>query len=248
VVAIKALVLDIETSPALADVWKLWDNNVGLSQLREVTNILCFAAKWHGSKKVEFHSDFHNGHAEMIGAAHELWSAADVLVHYNGDSFDLKHLRREFLLAGLNPPAPAQSVDLLRVVKKEFRFISNKLDHVSRQLGLVGKVAHSGHELWQQVMKDDPKAWATMRRYCMGDVRLTDDLYSRLKPWVGNHPHVGLIDGLGPETCNRCGSDKLQRRGWRHTLTGSYRAYQCQGCGGWSQSTSRDSGVKVRGT
>jgi hypothetical protein len=243
----KTLVLDIETSPALADVWKLWDNNVALSQLREVTQVIGVGAKWRGAKKVAFHSDFHDGHAEMVGAVHELWSAADVLVHFNGDSFDLKHLRREFLLAGLNPPPPVQSVDLLKATKAQFRFMSNKLDHVSQQLGLGAKVKHAGHELWQQCMAGDPKAWASMRRYCIQDVNLTERLLDRLAPWIKNHPHVGLIDGLGPETCNRCGSDKLQRRGWRHTLTGSYRAYQCQDCGGWSQATSRDTGVKIRG-
>lgn len=243
----KALVLDIETSPALADVWKLWDNNVSLSQLREVTRVIGVGAKWKGAKKVAFHSDFHGGHDDMVGAVHELWSAADVLVHYNGDSFDLKHLRREFLLAGLNPPAPAQSVDLLRVVKKEFRFISNKLDHVSQQLGLGAKVSHEGHTLWIQCLQGDPHAWGRMKRYCVQDVNLTDSLHDKLLPWIGNHPHVGLIDGKGAETCNKCGSDKLQRRGWRHTLTGSYRAFQCQACGGWSQSTSRDNGVKIKG-
>jgi hypothetical protein len=81
---VKALVLDIETSPALADVWKLWDNNVALSQLREVTQVIGVGAKWRGAKKVAFHSDFHDGHAEMVGAIHELWSAADCLVHFNG--------------------------------------------------------------------------------------------------------------------------------------------------------------------
>jgi uncharacterized protein YprB with RNaseH-like and TPR domain len=176
-------VLDIETSPALADVWKLWDNNVSLSQLREVTRVIAVGAKWKGAKKVTFVSDFHTGHLDMVCEIHEMWDAADVLVHYNGDSFDLKHLRREFLLADLNPPAPAQSVDLLKVVKKEFRFISNKLDHVAQQLGLGAKVAHEGHKLWIQCLQDDPKAWGRMKKYCVQDVNLTDSLHDRLAPW-----------------------------------------------------------------
>jgi hypothetical protein len=182
----------------------------------------------------------------MVGAIHELWSAADVLVHYNGDSFDLKHLRREFLLADLRPPSPVQSVDLLKVVKKEFRFISNKLDHVAQQLGLGAKVSHEGHKLWIQCLQGDPKAWGRMKRYCVQDVNLTDSLHDRLAPWHSGHPHAGLIDGKGGQTC-RCGSADIQWRGWAHTATSSYRRFQCMTCGGWGRAVKREAGSETRG-
>lgn len=243
----KTLVLDIETSPARADVWKLWDNNVGLSQLREVSHVISFAAKWHGKKPIMFHSDFHDGHEAMIQRAHALMDEADIVVTYNGNSFDLKHLRREFLLAGMKPPSPTQSIDLLLVAKKEFRFLSNKLAHVTEQLGLTGKLSHSGHELWQKCMANDEKAWATMRRYNRQDVLTTDELYSKLKPWISNHPSVGLIDGKEDPSCPKCQGTDLQSRGWAFTQTSQYKRYQCQGCGGWVRGTRRERGTMVRG-
>ncbi len=231
----KVAILDIETSPGLADVWKLWDCNVSLSQLREVTRVICFAAKWHGKPGVEFHSDHHDGHQSMVAAAHRIVDEADLVVHYNGTSFDMPHLHREFLLAGMDPPSPYKNVDLLRVVKRQFNFMSNKLDHVSQQLGLGQKTSHSGHNLWVQCLLGDEKAWNKMRAYNRHDVVLTEKLYDRLLPWVPNHPHAGLYTDDERPRCGRCGSTKLHKRGLAHAQRVSYQRYQCQGCGSWSR-------------
>lgn len=243
----KILTLDIETAPALADVWSLWNVNVGLSQLRQVSTVICFAAKWHGQRRVEFYSDHHNGHVNMVAHAHRLIGEADVVVHYNGAKFDMPHLRREFLLAELPPHRPVQEIDLLKVAKGRFRFQSNKLDHVSQQLGLGSKVKHAGRSLWVACMAGDEKAWAQMRRYNMADVRLTERLYDRLRPWIKGHPHMGLF--IGEEhCCNRCGSTDLERRGLAHTPLSSYQQYRCRQCGGWSRGKTAIARVDERGT
>src|SRR5690242_13408889 len=143
----KALVIDIETSPNLAHVWGLFNQNVSINQLRESTQVICWAAKWVGKPGVLFASDHHDGHEVVVQQAWELIDEADSLVTYNGANFDTKHLNREFLLAGLAPPSPVLQIDLLRTMRKQFRFTSNKLDHVSQQLGVGKKVKHEGHEL-----------------------------------------------------------------------------------------------------
>lgn len=242
----RILTIDIETSPNLAHVWGLWQQNVSLSQLMQATQVICFAAKWHGEKKILFASDHHNGHAAMIAYAHELLDEADIVVHYNGNSFDMPHLRRELLLAGLPPPSPWKDVDLLRVVKSRFRFISNKLQNVTTELGMKGKLSHSGHDLWVRCMAGDDKAWATMRRYNMQDVRVTEELYDRLLPWIPAHPHRALYSGQEAPSCGRCGSSQLQRRGCQVTPTGRFQRFQCQGCGGWSRAGKSDARVDVR--
>lgn len=243
----RILTLDIETAPALADVWSLWNVNVGLSQLRQVSTVICFAAKWYGHPRVEFYSDHHNGHEEMVAQAHRLLGEADVVVHYNGAKFDMPHLRREFLLGGLPPHKPVQEVDLLKVAKGRFRFQSNKLDHVAQQLGVGSKVKHAGHALWVACMAGDGRAWAQMRRYNKADVVLTEKVYDRLRPWIHNHPHMGLF--LGEENCcNRCGSTDLERRGFAHTPLSSYQQYRCRQCGGWLRGKTAIARVNERGT
>jgi len=64
--------IDIETSPNVAHVWGLFKQTVSLNQLMESGQVISFAFKWHGDKRVLFFSDHHNGHEAMIQAAHDL--------------------------------------------------------------------------------------------------------------------------------------------------------------------------------
>jgi hypothetical protein len=139
-----------------------------------------------------------------------------------------------------------QEIDLLEVVKGNFRFISNKLQHVSTQLGLAGKVEHTGFELWKDCMAGDAKAWALMKKYNSGDVTLTEELYDRLRPWIRNHPHMGLYSGE-EEVCSRCGSDDLERRGFTFTAVSKFQRFRCKGCGSWSRGKYAVDRVDARG-
>ncbi len=169
----KILTVDIECSPNLAYVWGLFNQNVSLSQLVETGEVISFAAKWHGKKEVLFYSTYHDGKQEMLQAAHDLLSEADVVVGYNSKRFDMIHLNKEFVLANMEPPAPYAQVDLLNVVRRQFRFTSNKLDHVAQQLGLGSKTAHTGFQLWVDCMAGKQKAWNLMRKYNKQDVVIT---------------------------------------------------------------------------
>jgi DNA polymerase elongation subunit (family B) len=244
---VRVLTLDIETSPNLAHVWSLWKQNVSLSQLQESGEVIAFAAKWHGEKDVEFYSNFTVGHEAMVREAHRLLSAADVVVHYNGTSFDIPHLNREFLSLGLPPPRPYKQVDLLKVARDQFKFVSNKLDYVSQYVGLKGKVSHEGHMLWVKCMAGDPKAWATMEKYNKYDVVLTEKLYDILLPWIKGHPHPALYDETVEPTCQRCGSTDLIKQGFAYTTLAAYQQWQCKKCGSWSRSARREFGVGERG-
>lgn len=245
---LKVLTLDIETAPNLAHVWALWKQDIPPSMLVEVGGVIAFAAKWLGEKPVMFYSDFHDGHEAMIARAHQLIDEADVIIHYNGTSFDMKHLNREFLLAGLPPPSPVHEIDLFKVVKQRFRFVSNRLNSVVKELGIGQKATHTGFDLWKRCMAGDEKAWATMRRYNKRDVVITERLYLRVRPWVKTHPHV-RVDDQGPRpTCGRCGSQRLQRRGVATTTLGTFQRFQCQSCGGWSRGGSAITRVDVRPT
>jgi RNase_H superfamily/Transposase zinc-ribbon domain len=227
----RILLLDIETAPNIADVWGLYDQQLGIPNLRSVGFVLCWTAKWYGEKRIMFAScESGNGDA-MILQMHALLDEADIVVHYNGAKFDIPHLQREFLVRGWQPPSPFKQIDLLRVVRKEFRFLSNKLDFVCQQLGLGGKVKNSGMVLWRGCMADDPAAWREMEKYNRQDVVILERLYDKLKPWIRSHPNHGLWDdGV---VCPKCGSAKVQSRGTQTSLTQVYQRFQCTDCGGW---------------
>lgn len=245
----KLLTIDLETSPNLADVWGLWQQNVSLSQLRESTRMLCFAAKWYGDKKVHYFSEHHDGKETMVCAAWTMLNAADAIIHFNGKRFDTPHLNREFVEAGLTPPSPYRQIDLCDVVKRVFRFPSNKLEYVSKRLGLEGKLHHTGQQLWTDCMAGDDKAWNLMRRYNKQDVVTTEQLYDRLLPWIpaSMHPNVALYDEEVLTACPRCGSTNIKKDGFAFTALSMFQRYECTDCHTWSRGGKKLDGAKVQG-
>ncbi len=230
----KILLLDIECAPNLATVWGIWQQNVALNQLLESSYTLCYAAKWYGESRIMFDSIYKTDRKSMLNSIHTLIEEADVVVHYNGLRFDMPMLNKEFLEAGMYPPSPVKHIDLLRVVKSNFRFVSNKLDYVSQRLGLGKKTEHEGHELWLKVMNNDRKAWKRMEEYNKNDVVLLEKLYDRLKGWVKQHPnHNAYSANL---CCTNCGSSKLNKRGTVRSRVSVFQRFQCQACGAWSRS------------
>lgn len=228
----KILHLDIEWAPALAYVWKMWDENISPDQLVDEGGLLCFCAHWDGKKEYMFFSEWEDGRQGMAQAALELLNEADAVVTYNGDKYDLPKLRGTIVLAGLNPPAPPTSIDLIKSVKK-FGFVMNRLAFIGPKLGVGRKMKHEGFRLWRSVMEGDPKAQARMKKYCIQDVKVLVGLYNRIKPFITNHPHLGDEKGA----CGSCGSNHVQSRGWRRTKFFKVQRIQCMDCGSWQEGT-----------
>lgn len=224
----KILVLDIETRPAKAYVWRMWDENISPDMLIEPGGMICFGARWLNKRKVHMYSEWEHGHEEMVKKAHEFIEEADAIVTYNGDRFDLPKLNGEFLLYGLNPPAPPTSIDVLKTVKK-MGFVMNRLAYIGPLLKVGEKIKNEGFPLWKAVMDGDPKAQKRVEKYCKQDVNLLAELYEVIKPYILNHPNLG-----GGNSCGACGSNNVHSRGYR--LTKHYRTQrlQCQDCGSWS--------------
>lgn len=242
----RILPLDIETAPNTAHVWGLWDQTVGLNQLLESGYVMCWAAKWLGEREIMFDSVYSSKPLAMLKRIHALLDEADVVVHYNGRSFDIPTLNKEFVVHGLPPPSPYKQVDLLQVVKRQFRFPSNKLDYVAQKLNVGRKVKHEGHEMWIKCMARDPKAWAAMEKYNRQDVRVLERLYDRLLPWIGGHPNHALYQNTSNAVCPSCGSTHLQRRGESRTVHAVYARFQCTDCGAWSRSDAVETKRKVK--
>ncbi len=250
----KILGIDIETAPNEAFVWGLFKQTISLSQLIQSSRILCFAFRWFSDSegKVGFYSEFDPigligsmrrksaskaAHRKMVEAAWGLLNEADAVVHYNGTSFDVPTLNKEFVKIGLGPPAPFAEIDLLKTARRKFRFTSNKLAHLLTELGIEEKLDGTSFRLWVDCMRGDPDAWELMERYNRRDVSSMEPLYRLLLPWISNHPNHALYqpDSLGDHMCPSCGGIDLQRRGLQRTKVMVYQRYHCQDCGSWSR-------------
>lgn len=227
----RILHLDIETAPHKVYSWGLWNQNINIQNIVEPGYTMCWAAKWHGKKKIMFNSLHKSSEQEMLVEVHDLLSEADVVTHYNGTKFDIPTLNKEFVLNDMLPPDPFHQVDLLRTARSRFRFPSNKLDYIAQALGLGSKHKHIGMGLWHGCMAGDSKSWKTMEKYNKQDVILLEDVYLKLLPWIQQHPnHAMYIDSDRP-VCPNCGSSHVVMKGTETTSTMTYQRYRCQDCG-----------------
>lgn len=235
----KTLFVDIETAPNLAYVWGIWQQNISLNHMVNSSYILCWSAKWQGNREIYFDSVHASKPRRMLWGIHRLLDEADVVVSYNGKSFDVPTLQKEFLMHDMYPPKPYKQVDMLLQSRRNFRFQSNKLDYVCQQLGIGEKTEHKGFQLWVDCMANDPKAWGKMEEYNKNDVVLLEKLHDRMLPWIKNYPNRNTYSKK--DGCSHCGGVHVQSRGTAVIRECRYKQYQCMDCGTWLY------GEKVKG-
>lgn len=226
----RILFLDIETKPATVYTFGIRDQHITHKQVKEDGGTICVGLKWRGERKVRVVSEWEHGYQGMLDEVHAALCEADAVATYNGARFDIPKLMGNFLIAGMSPPPPLTQIDIYRTARG-MGLLSSKLDYVSQLLGLGNKVKHEGLDMWIKVMNGDAAAQARMAKYCAGDVRLLEQAYEKIRPFIRNHPH--LAETRRAE-CGACGSSRTQARGFHRTRASVTQRYQCQACGSWS--------------
>lgn len=237
----RILLLDVETFPDVAYVWSVYDANA--IAIKHHWFLLSYAYRWYRQGAVVCRTlhDFGgpvNGDRRLAKEIHALMDEADIIVAHNGVDFDVKVINARLIVHKFDPPAPYKVVDTKREIKKVARFSSNKLDWLCKQLEIGRKVEHEGFPLWQACgEQNDPAAWKKMARYNRHDVRLLEELYTRISPWI-KQPNAALY--AGDERCVNpaCGSDDIHvYPRLYHAMTRAYRRFQCRACGKWARAT-----------
>lgn len=226
----RLLVVDIETAPAQSYHWGMFKQNIGINQVIKPGYILCWAAKWLGEPEIITMSLWEHGQYNMLKSLRDLIHEADAIITKNGIRFDLPTINNELALLNIHPPAPTTHIDLEPIVRKNFRFLSNKLDFIAQYLGVGAKVKHEGFELWEKVINGDPIAQRKMLRYNKGDVRITERVYKKIRAFIPNHPHMGFTP---KKQCGACGSHHVHVSKWRRTKAMRIQQLHCQTCGSY---------------
>ena len=238
--------LDIETVPNEGYVWAAYRQNVALSQLMASGRIIMWAGKIWREPGIVMMDEYADGYEEMIRGLHAYITDCDIIVAHNGDKFDMRWANAEFARLGLAPPDPAKTVDTLKVSRKNFAFPYHKLDYLVQEFGLGQKIDTGGFELWTGWIKGDEQSVARMRRYCKHDVVLLERLYKSLRPWITNHPNMGVYIEPDRPVCPNCGSTKVVKKGKEYTNTGYYQRYRCNSCGAPARSRFLDTPIETR--
>jgi len=249
----KILIFDLETAPLKSYIWGIWNQNLGhsLNMLESDWFLLTWSAKWLYDEKVM--SDkltpeevLEEDDNRICKSLWELLNEADVVIAHNALKFDIKRINTRFLYNGLKPPLPYQIVDTLLHARKRFAITSNKLNYIGKFLGLGEKIDTGGFDLWKRCMKGDAEALKEMEVYNIQDVKLLEDVYLELLPYIKPHPNVGLFVSEDVHSCPSCGSSDLSWEGTYTTYANKYDAFRCNNCGSIGRSrTAKPKGKNI---
>jgi uncharacterized Zn-finger protein len=238
----KVLLFDIETSPLQAYIFQksVWKANVGSDQVISEWFMLCYSAKWLFDDKViserltgKEARDENDG--RIVKGLWKLLDEADLVIAHNGDSFDVPNMNTRFIVHGLPPTSPYQTIDTMLVARKQFGFTHNSLNGLAKIFGFAPKL-ETDFDLWKRCVAGDDEALAYMQKYNIGDVEILEEVYMKLRPWIRSHPNLGLYVETDGAVCPNCGSEEIE---WTdkfyYTQTGKYATFRCK-CGAFGRS------------
>ena len=233
----KILFIDIENIAELGWVWGMFETNV--IEIERPGHLLTVAWKWQNEKTQVIGQNDFKGYKpkstddkELCKFVWKLMDEADIIIGHNARSFDIKKLNYRFIVNGLPPPSPSKVIDTLVSIKAVAKAPSNKLDSLGKVMKIGQKLEHEGWALWKKCYLGDKDAWNRMKKYNKQDVDLLEKLYLILRPWISNHPNIGIIVGER-SICPNCGSKHLQSRGMNY----GKRNWFCVDCRSWHYST-----------
>lgn len=235
----KILVFDIETAPITAYTWGLFDQNIGLNQIKHDWHFLAWAAKWYGepASKTMYADNSKSKNVrddrKLVIRLWKLLDRADVVITQNGDKFDIRKFNARAILYGLPPVSPFKSNDTLKESRKVFAFTSHKLEYmtelVNKKYKKLKHEKYPGFELWKAVLSGDKRAWKEMKIYCIHDVLATEEFFENIHGWIKTQNLANYFDDAKIRC--RCGSTDIFKKGFVYTDAGKYQGYKCKTCG-----------------
>ena len=239
----KILLLDVETSPNKAYIWRMYQEIKSTTFLVETWFILCWCAKWLDKKEM-MHGSIHESSTykkdpendkEILIKLQKLLNEADIVIAHNGQNFDCKKIRTRFIMNDIKPASPYRILDTLKEARATFSFMSNRLNDLGTFLKVGKKIDTGGFDLWKKCLNGDKTAWKKMLKYCKQDVILLEKVYKKLRPFIKQHPNIGIYSDDIKPLCPKCGSNKIWYRGYAYTTSSKFRRFQCISCGGWGR-------------
>jgi hypothetical protein len=85
--------------------------------------------------------------------------------------------------------------------------------------------------MWKKCLAGDPQALENMAKYNDQDIVALEDWYLILRPWIKNHPNIGLYIESEEPVCSACGSKHLTPAGEYHTNVSVFKNFRCDECG-----------------
>lgn len=246
---LKILVYDIEISPSVGYYYSpMWQTNI-LETTRPWI-LISYSYKWLGDKKTKFvglnsFDDFvgmepdkeYQNDYNICSSLRDLLDEADIVIGHNSNGFDQKKSNLRFAYHGLEVPSAYEELDTKKMAKQMMKADSNSLNNLGKFFEIGVKDGGQG-PIWKDCLRGDKKAWAKMKKYNDQDVKLTEALYLKLRPWTKRGVNMSKFnEDQDTLACTKCGSENVQKRGYisRGASKLWYQSYFCNDCRGWSK-------------
>lgn len=198
--------------------------------------IICFCCKVLGEPKMTTYSmRTHPGKTltddrNLVEAIGNHIRDADLHVYQYGNKTEYPFIQTKLLKYGFPPlPVPPVAIDTCKIAQEKLGLKSNSLASLARFFGLKEQKMPITEDQWHLAFAGDEKTMRLVEKRCASDVRLTEQIYLKLRPIISNHPAIYKLYGSG-EDCQACGGT-LNKWGKRPTGKKIYQRYKCTGCG-----------------
>lgn len=241
----KIILFDLETLMHMEQIAKRFPSMSaypGRTLKASINTIICFGYKELGKKRAKcinawdfksrWKKDVNDDYA-VCKAAYEVLKEADEVVTHNGKRFDWKFLQSRLAFHGLPLLPKIKHTDTCQLAKSNLFLYDNKLNTVAEHLGCEQKLAHTGWQMWVDVLNRKVKAQNLMAKYCKQDVDVLEQVYLELRPFSGNASSTPKVINDDKRECPTCSSNRLYKHGKRATKTKIYQRYRCEDCGSY---------------
>ena len=169
--ALRIVILDLETSSLEADAGII----VSAGLISESGKIEYFQVRKTSEEK-----------SLLVKLVRGLESS-DVIVTWSGRGFDIPFLTSRLLKLGMDPRPVLRKMhlDLNEVVKSRLRLTFTYLDHVCDFFEIKrdkGPMSLEVPHLFVKALEGDEAALKTIRAHCLDDLRVTREVFLKLKP------------------------------------------------------------------
>ncbi|MBO0887782.1 ribonuclease H-like domain-containing protein [Candidatus Bathyarchaeota archaeon] len=169
--ALRMVILDLETSSLEADAGIV----VGAGLLSESGKSAYFQARKTSEEK------------PLLAKLVQRLESFDAIVTWSGRGFDIPFLTSRLMKHGMDPRPVLRKthLDLNDVVKSRLRLTFTYLDHVCDFFGIKRDKGPMGLEvphLFVRALEGDEDALKTIRAHCLDDLRVTREVFLRLRP------------------------------------------------------------------
>lgn len=132
--------------------------------------------------------------SDIVLRLNEIMQSAEIIAGHNVDGFDLKKINTRFKKHNLPPITGKRTIDTLKIARSKYSLESNKLDYISKWLGVNGKDEITDDD-WRRVFTGHKETLDKIIKYNRGDVINGKKVLIEMLPIANKSQSWGAIKG-----------------------------------------------------